>query len=452
MSNIDGVRHLRGHFKKALVLENPDDSLDEYLDQQGIETERYPRGVDEDKVVERLKEGQHDLLFKRSQFEVNRRVLQASDNLAAIMLCCIGDDSVDKQACAEEGVMVMNDPVSNGWSVVEMVLGEMVCLARRIFHSVVETGKSRWTKDKRQRYELKDKSLSIIGLGNIGKQVAQMAEQFGMEINFYDNHEVAREVGSTLGWNACGSITEAFRQGDFVTVHVSAEDHRGNDNKGLLNYEEHFSQLGAERPSNSPRIFINASRGFLYGADELIPAVEEEHIRQALVDVFPSEPSGKEEPWENPYAEHDRIWGTPHIGAATQEAQPRIAKHMGNTTFLFNRYGSVRDQVFAAGGGISVDSDDPEYVLTVVHSDARGTKKAVNDCIYEAGLSNLGSSHRDFPRFGVAYDVNAIDKPLTQDQLAQLVETARDLSGDENAIRSVRMIDVSTGPTEGAAE
>ena len=452
MPKVDGVRFLKSNFKKAMVLENPDESLDEYLAEQGIETERYPRGVDPEKVIERLEEGQHDLIFKRSRFQVDRRVLQASDELAAVMLCCIGDDSVDKQACAEEGVMVMNDPISNGWSVVEMVLGEMVCLARRIFGAVQATAHSDWTKDKRHRYELRGKSLSIIGLGNIGKQVAQMAEKFGMEINFYDNHEVAREVGSTLGWNACDSLSEAFRLGDFVTVHVSAEDHRGNSNNGLLNYADHFSQLGADRGDKSPRIFVNASRGFLFEPDDLIEAVEEGQVRHALVDVYPEEPSGKTDPWSNPYEGHDRIWGTPHIGAATQEAQPRIAKHMANTTHLFNRYGTVRDEVFATGQSISVDSEDPRYVLTVVHSDARGTKKAVDDCIYEAGLSNLGSSHRDFPRFGFAYDINAIDEPLSESQLEELVSSARSLSDDETAIRAIRMVDVASSPLSAGAE
>jgi len=451
MPKVDGVRFLDGHFDSALVLEGPDEDLDEYLAAQRIETERYPRGVDKEKVIERLEAGQHDLLFKRSQFEVDREVLRASENLAAVMLCCIGDDSVDKQACAEEGVMVMNDPVSNGWSVVEMVVGEMICLSRRIFGAVGASNEEVWTKDKRDRYELRGKSLSIIGLGNIGKQVAQMAEDIGMQIHFFDNDEVAREVGSTLGWHACETIAEAFRLGDFVTVHVSAEDYRGTSNVGLLDYERHFSQLGAERDESSPRIFINAARGFLYDADDLIRAVEREEVRRAVVDVYPEEPEGKSEPWDNPYADVDRIWGTPHIGAATQEAQPRIAKRMGNTTYLFNRYGTVRDQVFGGGGGISVDSENPDYVLTVVHSDARGTKKAVDDCIYEAGLSNIGSSHRDFPRYGFAYDVNAVDEPLADEQLEVLVETARSLSDDETAIRAIRLIDVSS-ELEAAAE
>ncbi len=452
MPKIDGVRFLDGNFSKALVLEGPDESLDEYLAEQGIETERYPRGVAKETVLERLEAEQHDLLFKRSQFEVDREVLQASENLAAVMLCCIGDDSVDKQACADEGVMVMNDPVSNGWSVVEMVIGEMVCMARRIFGAVRATDRSVWTKDKHHRYELRGKSLSVIGLGNIGKQVAQMAEHFGMQINFYDNYEVAREVGSTLGWNACSSIREAFEQGDVVTVHVSAEDHRGNDNTGLLNYRDHFSRLAAERPERSPRLFINAARGFLFDPEDLKRAVDEEYVRHALVDVYPEEPGGQEEPWHNPYEDNERIWGTPHIGAATQEAQPRIAGRMGNTTYLFNRYGGIRDEVFGTGKAISVDSDKPPHVLTVVHSDARGTKKAVDDCIYEAGLSNIGSSHRDFARYGFAYDINAIDEPLERDQLRELVKTARSLSEDEQAIRAIRQIDVDAGPELPGAE
>lgn len=440
MPKRDGVRFLKGKFDRALVLEGPDESLNGYLDEQDIAYDRFERGADRDKILSCLEEKQHDLLFKRSGFEVGRDVLERSDNLAAVLLCCIGDDSVDKQACADEGVMVMNDPISNGWSVVEMVMGEMVCLARRIFGAVEATAESKWTKDKRHRYELRGKSLSIIGLGNIGKQIARMADKFGMEINFFDNHEVAREVGSTLGWNACDSIEEAFRQGDIVTVHVSAEDHRGKSNVDLLNYEDHFSKLAADIDRPSPKLFINASRGFLFEPEDLIRAVDREEVRYACVDVYPDEPDDKSEAWKNPFEEYPSIWGTPHIGAATQEAQPRIASRIANTTLLFNSYGTVRDNVFGRGHQISVDTDESGHALAVIHSDSRGTKKAVSDAIYEAGASNLGSSHRDFPRYGFAYDLNALDRSLSDEQLIELVENARSLTGDDEAIRSVRMI------------
>ncbi|ARA92568.1 3-phosphoglycerate dehydrogenase [Rhodothermaceae bacterium RA] len=445
---LPGVRRLNPRFAKALILENPDPSLDTYLREQGIEPDRLPESatLDVEGVIRRLQEGQHDLLFKRSRFLVDERVVQASSRLAAVMLCCIGDDSVDKEACARHGVLVMNDPVSNSRSVVEMVFGEMICLARRIFYAHDAGRRHLWTKDNRQRYELKGKTISIIGLGNIGKQVAQMAEAFGMEVYFYDKSELAREVGVTLEWKACRSLTEAFRVGDFVTLHLSAEDPQGMSNREIITYE-HFRQLSADRPANSPRTFINAARGFLYRPEDLKRAIQDGHVRAAAVDVFPDEPGSPHDDWQNPYADVDAVITTPHIGAATQEAQPRIAAHVAGTTRMFNLYGTVRDTVFSPRRVIGVSADPPYWALAVVHSDRRGTKKAIDDGIYEAGASNLQSSHRDFPKLGIAYDINAIDRPLTDEQLAAMVERACQISGDPTAIRSIRQfrVEAATG-------
>ncbi len=437
------MRFLNDHFRRALILENPHPSLDEYLREQGIEPERLPETATQDVgfVLERLREGQHDLLFKRSRFEVDDAVLEASQKLAAVMLCCIGDDSVDKDACARHGVLVMNDPVSNGRSVAEMVMGEMIGLARRLFHANEAGRQHLWTKDSLGRYELKGKVLSVIGLGNIGKQVAQLAEGFGMHIRFFDTAEVAREVGVALGWTPCKTLAEAFREADVVSLHLSAEDNRGQSNRDTITYEL-FSQLAQARPDNSPRLFLNAARGFLYDPDELQRAIEEGHVRAAAIDVFPDEPGSKKEEWNNPYAHLTDVVTTPHIGAATEEAQPRIAAHIAGTTRLFNVYGTVRDTVFAPRQVIGVDAEAPYWALTVVHSDARGTKKALSDAIYEAGANNIQSSHRDIPKYGIAYDVSAIDRPLSEAQLGDLVERARRISGDEAAVRALRQFEV----------
>lgn len=435
------VRMLNPRFKRALVLENPDPSLDTYLEELGIEVERLPLSMtqDVDAVIERLEKGQHDLLYKRSRFEVDERVLLASKNLAAIMLCCIGDDSVDKDACARHGVLVMNDPISNARSVVELVFGEMLCMARRIFETNDQTHHHEWNKDSKQRYEVMGKRLGILGLGNIGKQVAQMADAFGMEVIFYDDRELASEVGMALGWTKASSMVELFRESDILTVHVSAQNWEGKSNKNMLTHE-HFSALGEARGENSPRLFINAGRGFLFEPEDLIKAVHEGHVQHAAVDVFPEEPGSKKDAWKNPYGEEPRIITTPHIGAATQEAQPRIARYVSRTTCHFNLSGSVRSCVYAPGQVIAVETDRPSYVLAVVHSDVRGTKKAINDALFDAGCNNFESSHRDFSDYGFAYDVSAIDKPLTNEQLQSLIESARRITGDESAIRSIRQI------------
>jgi D-3-phosphoglycerate dehydrogenase len=437
------TRFLNDRFSKALILEEPDPSLDDSLREQGIEPERVPKPdcYDVDAMLQRLEEGQHDLLFKRSRFIVDERVLQASQNLAAVMLCCIGDDSVDKKACAREGVLVINDPVSNGRSVVEMVFGEMICLARRIFSANEDGRRHLWTKDSTRRFELKGKTLSIIGLGNIGKQVARVADSFGMDICFYDRSDVAREVGTTLGWTSCMTLEEAFRSGDFVTVHVSAEDPQGHPNRGLLDYD-HFRQLAADRPDNSPRGFINAARGFLYNPEDLKRAIDEGHVRAAAIDVYPEEPGSNGDEWDNPYADLDEVITTPHIGAATQEAQPRIAAHMATSTRLLNETGTMRDTVYLPGRTIGINADPPCWGLTVVHSDVRGTKKAIDDTIYDAGASNLQSNHCDFPDFGVAYDINALDNKLSDRELEQMIERAAELTGDATAIRSIRQFPI----------
>jgi len=441
MPKIDGVRLLQPRFTRALIIENPHQELDELLNAQGIEAERLPETatLDREFIIQRLREGQHDLLFKRSRFEVDLEVLQASENLAAVILCCIGDDSVDKAACADEGILVMNDPISNGRSVVELVFGELICMSRRIFDAAEKTRDSQWTKDSLHRYELKGKTLGILGLGNIGKAVAQMARSFDMDVVFYDNRELSREVGTTLGWTSCKSIDEVFRVSDFVTTHFSAEDHRGRTNKNLLTYQ-HFSQMGADLPANSPKIFLNLARGFLFEPSELKQAVQDGHIRYASVDVFPEEPGSKKDIWANPYGDMPEIVSTPHIGAATEEAQPRIARHVANTARLFNLYGTVRDTVYAPGQLIGVDGAEPPSILAVVHSDARGTKKAVADAIFEAGFSNLESSHRDFAKYNFAYDLNAVDQAMNQAQIESMIESARKISGDPQAIRSVRVI------------
>jgi D-3-phosphoglycerate dehydrogenase len=130
------------------------------------------------------------------------------------------------------------------------------------------------------------------------------------------------------------------------------------------------------------------------------------------------------------------------MGASTLEAQPRIATHMATTARLLNDYGSVRDCVYQPGRNITTEASVGNWVLAVVHSDIRGTKKAVDDTIYAAGASNLQSAHRDFPRFGIAYDLNILDRPLTESGLQALVTRAGELTGDPLAIRSVRQFQV----------
>jgi D-3-phosphoglycerate dehydrogenase len=430
----------QGRLQRALIIENPDPSLDPALRAAGIEPVRVTETPDRGGLIRLVQQHDPEIIFKRSRVEIDAAVLDAAPSLLGVLLCCIGDDSVDKQAAAERGVLVFNDPRSNGRSVAEMVLGELLVGARRLPDAWAENDRSHWSKSDRARYEVKGRTLGIYGLGNIGTQVARLAEGFGMDVLFHDEGEVAQAMGQTMDWPSAGTPQELFARSDIVTIHVSAEDRHGQSNRGLIT-RELLAALGQERPKDGPRIFLNLARGFLLEPQDLLAAVAEGAVRQAFVDVFPVEPNANEGPWENPYRGEPRIHCTPHIGASTRDAQPRIAAKMAQTARLWSHGGTVEDCVFAPKRRIDVaGTAEGRHILAVVHSDARGTKKAVDDAIWKAGINNLQSAHRDFPRFGIAYDLSVVDRALDEGEVARLVEEANALTGTQDAIRAVRQI------------
>jgi D-3-phosphoglycerate dehydrogenase / 2-oxoglutarate reductase len=433
-------RILQGPLKRALIVENPHKSIDQMLIEAGFEVERLDFSPDADELGEILSKGGHQILFKRSRVPVTKEVIDRAKDLVAIQLCCIGDDSVDKAACADAGVLVFNDPVSNGRSVVELVMGHLIGLSRQLFETYRSTHAGVWEKSATARYEIHGKVLGVYGLGRIGRATARAAEAFGMKILFWDTREVAIEVGEEMGWTKAESPLELFSGSDAVSMHVSATDTEGQDNTMLIT-KELFMSLGREMGDNSPRIFINLARGVIYNPEDLLEAIESGAVRRAAVDVFPLEPGNNTKEWANPFSGEFRVATTPHIGAATQEAQPRIARRVVNTSLAYSNLGSIRDCVLSPRTKIALTENlDDKTILLVVHSTERGTKKALDDAIYEANADNLMSTHRDFSMWGVAVNVNLLDRPLNEKQLKDIVTRTTSVTGDNKAVRLIRQI------------
>ena len=432
------VRQHLGPFRSGLVVEHPDSALDSILGAEGMALDRRKEVPDEAALIRWIQEGAHPVLFKRSRVPVTRRVVEACPSLLAVQLCCIGDDSVDKRACAEYGVMVFNDPVSNGRSVVELAIGHLIVLSRRLYGTYDHTRAGGFDKSQDERFEVQGRVLGILGLGNIGRATARAAEALGMRIAFHDTREVAREVGREMGWQPCESIDALFRESDMVSVHVSAEEVvSGKRNEGLLT-AAHFAQLAADRPQPSPRLFLNLARGFLYDPEDLLEAIRAGYVRRAAVDVYPEEPRGSG-PWTNPYAREPRVATTPHLGAATLDAQPRIARRVAHTLRGFARTGALRDCVYRPRLELALgDVPAGMHTLAVVHSTTRGTRKAIQDAIFEAGASAESTAHQDFDDLGIAYDLTALDRALSDVQLARMIDLARELTGEVAPIRSIR--------------
>lgn len=431
-----------GPIQRALVVEDPNQELDPLLEELGVTVHRVVgTAPDEDELIALLQANRSQALFKRSRVPVSRRVVESCPDLFVVQLCCIGDDSVDKAACAEHGVLVFNDPISNGRSVVELVVAHLIALARRLYETDTDCRAGLWEKSEKERYEIQGKTLGVLGLGNIGRATARVAEALGMKIRFFDTREVAAEVGREFGWTAAPNIADLFRNSDLITTHLSARDVNGKTNAGLIT-RELLLQLGAERPADSPRIFINLARGFLHSAEDLLHAIDVGAVRRAAVDVYPAEPRGKNDPWANPYAAQPRVAVTPHIGASTQEAQPRIARRVAQTFGAFSRWGSVRDCVYApmVRMGLVEDGAAGGAVLIVAHAAARGTKRVITDAIYDSGADNLASTHKDFESLGLAVDLAVLDRPMTAEQIAAFIDEAGRVTGRADAIRSVRQV------------
>lgn len=434
-------RIVNGELKRALVVENPSPVLDDLLRAQGVDVLRLNSIPSENELIAIMQEHRSQVIFKRSKVSVSRKMIEQCPDLMMVQLCCIGDDSVDKQACADHGVIVCNDPVSNGRSVVELVFGNLIALSRRLFETNPECNQGIWGKNNTERYEILGKHIGIVGLGNIGRSVARVAQSFGMHVHFFDTREVSVELGKELGWQSHDSLEALFASVDCLTVHLSAQDVVGKSNEGILTLE-HFRQFGRERPAG-PRIFLNFARGFLFNPSILLQAISEGLVSRAAVDVYPHEPRTGEV-WSNPYQAEDKVVVYPHIGASTQEAQPRIATRVSETFQLFSTIGGIRDTVFQPRLKLALSERGAEGQtwLMVCHSPVRGTKRCIDESIFNAGINNIASLHKDFPEYGWAYDLALLDKPLTPQQLAQLVVTASHLDPTTQVIRSVRQVSI----------
>ena len=433
------ARLLNGPIERALDVENPAIELDALLEAQGMSVSRRIAIPSENELIKAINEGQIQVVFKRSKVKITRKILEKCPSLLAVQLCCIGDDSVDKEACAEYGVMVFNDPVSNGRSVVELVIGNLIALARRLYETNDGCRTGEWDKTHHERYEIQGKALGLLGLGNIGRAVARVASEMGMDIHFYDTRQVSIELGKELGWTYHEQIADLFAASDCVSVHLSARDIHGRSNEGLITLD-HLKRLGADRQSGM-RLFINFARGFVHTPETLIEAVELGVIKRAAVDVYPHEPRRGGD-WRNPYENCPAVVVFPHIGASTQEAQPRIARRVSETFAQFSRLGAVRDTPFQPRTHLSLSSSgrSGQALLMVCHSTARGTKRAIGEAIYEAGVSNLSSVHTDFDEYGFAYDLALIDSSLSEDQVQNLIARALELTGAERTIHSIRQV------------
>jgi D-3-phosphoglycerate dehydrogenase len=310
---------------RILLLEGISDTATDALVQAGYTNiERLPKALDGQALTTALR-GVH-LLGIRSRTQITADVLAAADRLIAIGCFSVGTNQVDLVAANRVGVPVFNAPFSNTRSVAELTIAEIVMLMRRIFPRSVKAHAGQWDKSATDSYEVRGKTLGIVGYGNIGSQLAVLAEAMGMRVIYYDHTDKLRH-GNV---EPADDLLDLLARADVVSLHLPETP----STHGLIGAREIAAmKRGA--------YLINNARGTIVDLDALAGALRSGHLRGAAVDVFPVEPSSNAEAFVTPLQGLDNVILTPHVGGSTEEAQERIGAEVARKFVDYSDVGST---------------------------------------------------------------------------------------------------------------
>jgi D-3-phosphoglycerate dehydrogenase len=302
---------------------------------------------------------------------------------------CIGTNQVDLDAAQERGIPVFNAPFSNTRSVAELVLAEIVLLLRGIPHRNAMAHRGVWVKSAAGSYEVRGKTLGIVGYGHIGTQVGLLAESLGMHVIYYDI-ETKLALGNA---RSAGSLDALLEAADVVTLHVpeTPQTHR------MIGRP----QLARMKPGAQ---FINASRGTVVDIDALVEALQSKHLGGAGMDVFPVEPKSAGEEFVSPLRGMDNVLLTPHVGGSTEEAQLNIGTEVAEKLIKYSNNGSTLSAVNFPE--VSLPEHPGQHRLLHIHHNQPGVLSAINAIFSEQKINVAGQYLQTNPKIGyVVIDV-----------------------------------------------
>jgi D-3-phosphoglycerate dehydrogenase len=384
---------------RALLLENIHPDATGWLTKAGYEVETRKAALNEDELIEALPGV--SLLGIRSRTHVTQRALTSAPDLAAVGAFCIGVNQIDLAAASHHGVAVFNAPFSNTRSVVELVLAEIISLARRLSEKNAKMHRGEWDKSASGSHEVRGRRLGIVGYGNIGAQLSVLAENLGMSVYFYD---IADKLA--LG-NArrCGTLTELLESVETVTLHVDGRP----GNSGLFG--------DAEFAAMQPRsLFLNLSRGFVVDHAALRRNIESGQIAGAAIDVFPEEPKGSGEEFISVLRGLPNVILTPHVGGSTEEAQQDIGEFVAGKLTEYVSAGSTSLSVNLPA--IALPTAPGAHRLVHIHQNVPGVLASINRILADHHVNVEGQMLGT--RDDIGYAITDIGSAYSAEVLAQL--------------------------------
>lgn len=333
--------------------------------------ETYSKAMTEDELIDKIKNVH--ILGIRSRTNVTKKVLDAANKLFCIGCFCIGTNQVDVDYARKLGIPVFNAPFSNTRSVAELVLAEIIMLMRGVHEKSLLLHNGGWSKSAKGSYEVRNKTLGIIGYGRIGSQLSILAESLGMKVIFYD---IVKKL-SLGNSKSCSSLYEVLQDSDVVSLHVPDTV----ETKNMIRYKE----LSFMKPGS---YLINASRGSVVDIDDLAKALKNKHIAGAAIDVFPDEPTGNAEEFVSPLRGINNAILTPHIGGSTIEAQENIGLEVTSKFIDFSDVGSTIGSVNFVQVSLPVHNNSTRFLH--IHKNVPGVLAKINDMLVDTGLNIVG--------------------------------------------------------------
>ncbi|WP_366926485.1 phosphoglycerate dehydrogenase [Brevundimonas sp.] len=365
----------------------------------GYRVETASGALGEDELIARIR-GVH-VLGVRSKTQVTERVLASADRLLAVGAFCIGTNQIDLPAAAERGVAVFNAPYSNTRSVVELAVGLMIVLLRRVAEKSAALHRGQWNKSAAGARELRGKTLGIVGYGAIGSQLSVLAEALGMRVVFHDLTE-RLALGNA---RRARSLKDLLADSDVVSLHVDGR----SANAALVGAGE----LAVMKPG---ALLLNLSRGHVVDVEALAEAVRSGRLGGAAVDVFPEEPATNQDPFASALQGLPNVILTPHIGGSTEEAQEAIGEFAADRLLAYLERG---DTSFCVNlPNVQLAEVSGAHRLLHIHRNQPGVLAELNRAIAAAGLNILGQHLKTDERTG--YVIVDVDRDYDPKALAAL--------------------------------
>ncbi|GAA4494573.1 hypothetical protein GCM10023172_04940 [Hymenobacter ginsengisoli] len=383
---------------KVLLLENPDARAAELFRQEGYQVEQVKGALDEDELIARI-EGV-SILGIRSKTNVTAKVLAAANRLIAIGAFCIGTNQIDLPEAMRRGVAVFNAPFSNTRSVVELTLAELIVLARRIPEKNPKMHQGEWDKSASGSFEIRGKTLGIIGYGNIGAQLSVVAEAVGLKVIYYDMAEKL-QLGNAV---KAKSLEEMLPQADIVTLHIDGRP----ENQDFFGAKE-FALM---KPG---ALFINNARGHVVDVPALAAALRSGQLGGAAIDVFPYEPKTNSESFESELRGLPNVLLTPHIGGSTAEAQRNIAEFVPERIMEYINTGNTQQSVNFPNIQLPTQQ---AHRLIHIHANVPGVLANINNVLAQHHVNILGQYLKTNELIG--YVITDINREYDQDVIQAL--------------------------------